>query len=330
MGKKNTTAVQVAVSSNSSVPIGPPQLPATQSRFVARCSSPTLLNNSFIMTATLPHIIAAVLKEANCSLPLSLTASVNRNGAVTLTANPYTPSSAYSPFFDVMTNKLNETFPVGDNSLQVFRETPTSVEHLIHNPPVSILPHEPTDLFSSLIESISNAIDVPIFGARFLHSDPAKRAKKRTTSVVVAVDPLHFSRFGESIRPFSRARKLAAAYSASKSTQCTKCWRFGHSAPPCNEESQACLICTHFHQWSAHRCANQSCPKGAFDKSVVGCSNASPPLCIKCGGQHASFDGTCPIRREVLAALRPSRDQVILMPPMRASPKPPRRVQLLP
>ena len=42
------------------------------------------------MTAILPDIMAAVLKEANCSLPLSLTGSVNRNGAVTLTANPYT------------------------------------------------------------------------------------------------------------------------------------------------------------------------------------------------------------------------------------------------
>jgi len=42
------------------------------------------------MTATLPDIMAAVLKEANCFLPLSLTTTVNRNGAVTLTANPYT------------------------------------------------------------------------------------------------------------------------------------------------------------------------------------------------------------------------------------------------
>ena len=59
------------------------------------------------MTATLPDIMATVLKEANCSLPLSLTASVNTNGAVTLTANPYTPSSAYSPFLDAMTKKPN-------------------------------------------------------------------------------------------------------------------------------------------------------------------------------------------------------------------------------
>jgi len=165
----------------SSVPKGPPQLPAAQRRFFAPYTSPTLPSDSFIMTATIPVIMAAVLKQASCSLPLSLTASVNRNGAVTLTANPYTPSSAYSPFFDAMTKKLNQSFRVRDNPFQVFREAPTSVGLLIHNLALSILPHEPTDLFSSLLESISNAIDIPIFGGRFLQSDLAKRAEKRTT-----------------------------------------------------------------------------------------------------------------------------------------------------
>jgi len=135
--------------------------------------------------------MAAVLKEANCSLPLSLTASVNHNGAVTLTANSYTPSSAYFPFFDPMTKKLNQIFPAGDNPFQVFREAPTSVELIIHNLPVAILPDEPIDLFPSLLESISNAIDVHIFGARFLYSDLVKTAEKRTISVVLAVNPLH-------------------------------------------------------------------------------------------------------------------------------------------
>jgi len=310
-GKHNATAAQVAASSKSSVPQGPPLLPAAQRRFFGPRTSPTHPNDSFIMTATIPDIMAAVLKEANCSLPLSLTASVNRNGAVTLKANPYTPSSAYSPFFDAMTKKLNPSFPVGDTPFQVFREAPTSVELLIHNLSLSILPHEPTDLFPSLLEIISNAIDVPIFGARFLQSDPVKRAETRMTSVVVAVDPLHLSRFGESIRLFSPARTVAPAYSASKSTQCRKCWRFGHSAPLCKEEAQGCPICTLLHHRSAHRCANKSCLKGGFEKSVVGCCNASPPLCINCGAQHASCDGTCPIRREILTALRPPRNQDI-------------------
>jgi len=188
------------------------------------------------MTATLPDIMAAVLNEGNSSLPLSLTASVNRNRAVTLTANPDTPSSAYSPLFDAMTKKLNQSFPVGKNPFLVFREPPTSVELLIHNLPLSILPDKPGDMFPSILDSVGNAIDVPIFGARFMHSDPPKRGEKRTTSVVVAVDPLHVSRFGESIPLFSCARTVAPAYSASKSTPCTKCWRSGHSAPLGKEE----------------------------------------------------------------------------------------------
>jgi len=104
---------------------------------------------------------------------------------------------------------------------------------------------------------------------------------------------------------------VAPTYSASKSTHCRKCWCFGHSAPLCKEEAQACLICTLLHHSSAHRCANQSCPKGGCEKSGVGCCNASPPLCINCGGQHASFDDTCPVCREILSALRPPRDQDI-------------------
>jgi len=120
-GKKNTTAAQVTASSTSSVHQGPSLLPAAQRRLFALRLSPTLPNNSLILTASLPDIMAAVLKDANWSLPLSLTASVNRNGAVTLAANPYTPSPAYSPFFDAMTKKLQQSFPVGDNQISGFQ-----------------------------------------------------------------------------------------------------------------------------------------------------------------------------------------------------------------
>jgi len=66
-----------------------------------------------------------------------------------------------------MTKKLNQSFPVGDTPFLAFREAPTSVELLIHNLPLSIVPDEPTDLFQSLLGSNSNAIDIAIFGARF-------------------------------------------------------------------------------------------------------------------------------------------------------------------
>jgi len=38
-----------------------------------------------------------------------------------------------------MTKKLNQSFPVGDNPFQVFREAPTSIKLLIQNLPLSIL-----------------------------------------------------------------------------------------------------------------------------------------------------------------------------------------------
>jgi len=272
--------------------------------------------------------MAAVLKEANCSLPLSLTPSVNRNGAVTLTANPYTPSSAYSPFFDAMTKKLNQSFPVGDNPFQVFREAPTSVELLIHNLPLSILPQEPTNLFPSLLESISNAIDVPIFGATFLQSDPVKRAEKRTTSVVVAVDPLHVSRFGESIRLFSRARTVAPAYSACKSTQCRKCWRFGHSAPLCKKRHKLARSALSSITAPPTDVLTRAAQKGALrSRSWV----AATPHTVSVSTVVVS---TPLSMAPVPSAANSSPLSVLLgtktfpMPPMWAPPKPPLRVKL--
>jgi len=188
-------------------------------------------------------------------------------------------------FFDAMTKKLNQSFPFGDNPFKAFREAPTSVELLIHNLPISLLPHEPTDLFTSLIESISEAIKVPIFGARFLQSDLAKRAEKRTTSVVVAVDSLHGSRFGESIRALSHARRQSPPPTLPPN--------------PRSAESAGVLVTLLPYPMKRDKPAESALSaitgppsdlltkavrKGGFEKSVVGCYNASPPLCMHCGG----------------------------------------------
>ena len=55
------------------------------------------------------------------------------------------------------------------------------------------------DLLPTLSFSISNAVGVKIFAARFLQPDPVKRAEKPTTSVVVAVAPADVPKFGNSI-----------------------------------------------------------------------------------------------------------------------------------
>ena len=66
-GKQNATAAQVAASSKSSVPKGPHRSQLLNVVSLPPCTSPTLPNDSFIMTAILPDIMAAVLKEVTCS-----------------------------------------------------------------------------------------------------------------------------------------------------------------------------------------------------------------------------------------------------------------------
>jgi len=172
-------------------------------------------NDVVVMTSTLADNRAAVLKDANCALSLSLTASIKRNDTVTLTANPYTLSSAYSPLLNAIIKKLNQGFAVGDDLYQLLRTDPTHIELLIHNLPVSILTSEPAGLFPSLFKLIGYAIDLTIFKASFLTSNPAKRELKHIKSVVLAVDILHISHFGESIPLCSRACNIAPAYTAS-------------------------------------------------------------------------------------------------------------------
>ena len=62
------------------------------------------------------NLAASVLREANSGLPISFTVFVNHNGSVSLTViDTCVPAAYYSPFFDDLTPKLNQSFPVGDN-----------------------------------------------------------------------------------------------------------------------------------------------------------------------------------------------------------------------
>ncbi|KAG0643039.1 hypothetical protein HOY80DRAFT_1034819 [Tuber brumale] len=102
-GKKPAMAAQVATSNMAAALKTPPPLPATQQSFYAQCSSSAPFVDSFRMIATMPDVMATVLKEASSTLPLAFSASVNHNRAIALTANLYTSSSADTPFFEAMT-----------------------------------------------------------------------------------------------------------------------------------------------------------------------------------------------------------------------------------
>src|SRR5207237_6090557 len=119
--------------------------------------------------ATAPDIMAKVLRDANYPYPYSFTATVNFKGAVTMLCTDLnTPATAYSPYYEAVANKLNPAFPMGDNPHRPFRPAPNQVDLAIHCLPRSYMPPDQEDLLPALSFSISYAVGVKIFAARFI------------------------------------------------------------------------------------------------------------------------------------------------------------------
>ena len=163
----------------------------------------------------------------------------------------------------------------------------------IHGLPYGFMPTEADNPLPALSESIRNATGVGIYSARFLQSDPAKRAEKSSSSVVVSGSPSDVVAFGSSIRLFSRSRQGEQAYSSNPMTQCKFCFGFGHAAQRCKSDHPVCPICSLSHH-SAHRCPNPTCPKQGNSKGGPACCPASPLKCTNCHGEHLATDPECP------------------------------------
>ena len=97
-------------------PKGPPPLTSAARRFYAPRNIPAPHTERDLIRIRWPDLAASVLREANSGLPVSFKVFVNDNGAVSLTViDTSVPAASYSPFFDALTHKLNQSFPVGDN-----------------------------------------------------------------------------------------------------------------------------------------------------------------------------------------------------------------------
>ena len=97
---------------------------------------------------------------------------MNNGGAVSLTGtNPNTPAELYAPYFDALTRRLNQSFPVGDNPRLTFTQAPTTIQLAIHSIPTNVLPEDDDQLFPFFKNSIHNAKAVTIGSARYLNKD---------------------------------------------------------------------------------------------------------------------------------------------------------------
>lgn len=230
---------------------------------------------------------------ANCPLPLGFTATVNDHGTITLTSTSRsTPATAYSPYYEAMTNKLNQAFPVGDNPFRPLRPTPNEVDLAIHGTLYKFLPDNTDNLYTQLSESIRNATGVTIFSARFLQRDTAKR--KDSGSVVVTVTPDDVGVIGLKINLFSQLRNVQRLYRANKTDICRFCSKFGHTAPACKATHPIYPLCSLAHRRSEHRCPNPTCPKEGNLNAVPDYCPSSTLLCPHCNGPHAANFKNCP------------------------------------
>jgi len=235
--------------------------------------------------------------DSNCLLPKGFISRVNNRGAVSLRGtHPNTPAESYTPYFDALTRRLNQSFPVGDSPWLTFTQAPTAIQLAIHSIPTDVLPEDDEQLFTFIKNSINNAKGVTIGSATYLNKDRAARLSKQATSVVVSVNPDDVPVLLPALFLFSKRLKVEKTTQANRYTQCLNCYRFGHAHPRCPQKHPTCPYCALHQTRSAHRCQNPTCPKGGDSKAVSGCCPTSPPHCPNCGDDHDAFSRECKAR----------------------------------
>ena len=265
--------------------------------FFVLCSTPAPHPKQNDISATLPDIIAALLKDNNSDLPCGFTVKVDSRGAVmVIVSDTETPAAAYSPFFDAITSKLNQSYPVGSSPWLPFRLALNETHLAIHSLPIPYLPDDLAQLYDALVTSIRNARGVNILAARFLNHDPASRQGKLATSVAVTVQPQDAITLGTSIRLFSGTRRITPIVPANRFSQYDNCFKFGHVSQRCCQDHPTCPLCSLHHRKGDHRSPNPVSPKGGNTRPVFACCEITPAKCTNCGEAHSARYCDCSAR----------------------------------
>ena len=281
-------------------PPKPQPLPTAQRRFFATRKVPKAFSDAPLLAGRLPVLVAKCLTALSCQAPLAFTATVNKVGTVSLTANEFTSAEVYVPYFDKLTAFLNDELALSsDGPLETFQLAPSGVDVAIHAIPLSLLSEVLEDdqaLTQMFTDALSFSANVTPLQVRLLTPDAQKREGKTATTVVVTLSPDHARSLGSTVRLFSRARRVQILRTATATTHCTKCFGLGHHQTVCKQKHDTCPLCAKDHTHKAHKCfrKNEECPRGGHLRAVTGCCDVTPLLCINCKGAHAAFDPTCP------------------------------------
>ena len=301
---------------NSTAPVGdatpkkPQPLSTAQRRFFATRKIPLAFPDSALLVGRLPLLVARCLTSLQCGAPLSFTATANKAGTISLTANEFSSAELYFPFFEKLTEFLNEELKLNKKPLETFQLAPSGVDCAIHTIPLNLLEDfgaldDEKILFKVMSEALSNARQISPRQVRLLTPDPTKRQGKTATSVVVTLSPQHAAILGDTVRLFSAGHGVSVLNTATATAHCKNCFALGHHHSVCKQKHATCPLCAKDHTHSAHRYLRKGepCPKGGHERPITGCCELTPLSCINCKGQHAAFDKSCPKKLEAEQAL---------------------------
>ena len=304
------------VARNSTAPVGdatprkPQPLPTAQRRFFATRKIPTPFPDSALLVGRLPMLVGRCLTSLRYGAPLSFTATSNKAGTISLTSKEFSSAELYLPFFEKMTEFLNEELKLHEDPLETFQLAPSGVDCAIHAIPLDLLEdfgalEDEKILFKIMSKALSNARQISPRQVRLLTPDHVKRQGKTATSVVVTLTPQHATISGDSVQLFSAGYLVSILNTTTATSHCKNCLALGHHHTVCKQKHATCPVCAEDHTHTAHRCLRKGepCPKGGHERPVTGCCELTPLSCINCKGPHAAFDNSCPKKLEEEQAL---------------------------
>jgi len=258
-------------------------------RSIAKPLTDPIKNDAEIATA-----LAATLIGRACSAPVSLQVNSNIvNGTITITIPAGTDAGQYMRYAEKMTEALNGAVETGASNYMPFRTVPTDVNMMVQGIFYDSVPDNNTDLDARIKGQFTKANNVNVTLAKFLKEElKSKTPAKKATSILVKMPEADATKFEPRFLFMSKHKEAKIIWHATPTTQCTRCWKYGHPSVGCKESTDLCPVCFLKHREEDHKCPETACC--GYAKLIPGCCDMTPLKCPACEGLHAGKVRECP------------------------------------
>ena len=281
----------------------------TRRKMFATRSTAKPLADPFKEEAEIAIALANTLTGCACSAPVNLQVNFNKvNGTITVTTPAGTDAGQYMRYAEKMTETLNLAVGTDGSSYMPFRTVPTDVNLMVHGIFYHSVPDNNADLDAKIKKEFMTAYKVNVISAKFLREEPRnKTPEKRATSIIVKIPVADAPRFEPRFVFMGKHKEAKIMWHATPTTQCTRCWKYGHSRVGCKETTDLCPVCSQKHREEDHKCRETACR--GYKKLIPGCCNMTPLKSPACEGPHSAKDKECPEKVRVKEEAQRKYDQ---------------------